>query len=145
MRPIKKIVIHCSDSDDSLDFGFKDIDEWHRQRGFLSDSGISCGYHYIIRRDGTLERGRPDEEVGAHVKGHNSNSLGICIIGRKNFSDIQITKVKRLVNALCEKYRLVKYDDVYGHYEFDSNKTCPNIDMVHFRAELLFEKGKISP
>jgi N-acetylmuramoyl-L-alanine amidase len=138
MREIKKLIIHCSDSDDSLDIGVEKINEWHRQRGWLSPSGVSCGYHYIIKRDGTVEIGRPDYEVGAHCRGENKNSLGIVLIGRKDFSDDQIESLFAMCWGLSHKHQLDPTEDIYGHYEFDSGKTCPNLDMIKFRAEMLF-------
>jgi N-acetyl-anhydromuramyl-L-alanine amidase AmpD len=137
MRPIKKIIIHCSDSDDSLDIGKTEIDEWHRQRGFLSESGLSIGYHFVVRRSGLIELGRPISEVGAHVSGHNSNSIGICWVGRKVQTEKQKQELFKLVKSLLVQYKL-EVTDVYGHYEFNPDKTCPNLDMNRFRAELLF-------
>jgi len=138
-RKIKSLIIHCTDSDDSLDVGFREINSWHKDRGWLSPSGVHCGYHYIVRRDGLVERGRPDEEIGSHVKGHNSNSIGIVWVGRKAISDSQIRSLKALIRGLCNKHDLDVTDDVFGHYEFDDNKTCPNLDMVKLRAELIFK------
>jgi N-acetylmuramoyl-L-alanine amidase len=141
VRTIKKIVVHCSDSDDSLDIGFHDINEWHRLRGWLSPSGISCGYHYIIRRRGVVERGRPLEEVGAHVEGHNSDSIGICVVGRKKFDPVQVDVLYATIKNLMATYK-VPIEKVFGHYEMDTahGKTCPNMDMNRVRAELLFYK-----
>ena len=134
MRKIKKIVIHCSDSQDSLDITSKDIKSWHLQRGFTD-----IGYHYVIRRSGVVERGRGDDEIGAHVKGHNSDSIGICWVGRKDISPEQLKSLKALVKGLCFKYNLDPTEHVLGHYELDSGKTCPNLDMIKFRAELIFK------
>jgi N-acetylmuramoyl-L-alanine amidase len=138
MRKIKRIVIHCTDSDDSLDIGYEEINDWHKRRGWLSPSGVSCGYHYIVRRDGTTEVGRPLEETGAHVRGFNGDSIGIVWVGRKDPDDDQFRALKQIVRALMYKYE-VDIDKIQGHYELDSNKTCPNLDMVKFRAELLFK------
>ena len=133
MRHINKLVIHCSDTDDSLDFSARDIREWHLKRGW-SD----IGYHYVIRRNGRVETGRPLEIKGSHVRGENSDSIGICLVGRSEFDSKQMAAVKDLVRAMCTVYNLDPTEDVYGHYEFDINKTCPNLDMVKFRAEMLF-------
>jgi N-acetyl-anhydromuramyl-L-alanine amidase AmpD len=70
------VVIHCSATKADQDIGRDEIDEWHRARGW---DGI--GYHYVIRRNGTIQVGRNFNEVGAHVKGHNRTSLGICWVG----------------------------------------------------------------
>lgn len=76
-RVIEYIVFHTSASGDQ-DIGAKEIREWHKEKGW-SD----IGYHYVIRRDGTIEQGRPLEKIGAHVRGYNSRSIGICMIGGK--------------------------------------------------------------
>jgi len=73
---IQFIVVHCSATPTALDIGATEIDEWHRDRGW---SGI--GYHGVIRRNGAFEPGRPLNQTGAHVKGHNYHSLGVCLIG----------------------------------------------------------------
>ena len=53
------------------------IDTWHRQRGFH----LGIGYHYVIRRDGSIEKGRPEWMIGAHCVNHNAHSIGICYEG----------------------------------------------------------------
>lgn len=76
MRNIDSIIVHCSATKAGLDFTATDIDRWHRERGF---NGI--GYHYVIRLDGKLEKGRDVTLAGAHCKGWNERSVGICYIG----------------------------------------------------------------
>ena len=76
MREINKIVIHCSATPPDMYVDKAMIDRWHKERGW---SG--CGYHYVIKRDGQIELGRPIEKIGAHVKGHNKTSIGICYCG----------------------------------------------------------------
>ena len=72
----KYIVIHCSQTRPSQDIGAKEIDRWHRERGWLK-----IGYGKVIKRDGTIEQGRGDDEVQAHVKGYNHCSYGVCLVG----------------------------------------------------------------
>lgn len=141
MRKISKIIVHCTDSDDSLDIGFREINDWHKQRGFLSPSGISCGYHYVIRRNGSTERGRPDEEAGAHVKGHNANSIGVVWVGRNQIGTKQLETLNAVLWGLLKQYSL-EITDIYGHKELFEGKTCPNLDMNKLRANLLFYKAK---
>ena len=76
MRNIKYIIVHCSATAEGRDFHAKDIDRWHRQRGF---NGI--GYHYVVDLDGKIEAGRPESQTGAHCQGYNSVSIGVCYIG----------------------------------------------------------------
>ena len=147
-KDVKKLIIHCSASQDSLDIGAREIKilhmldkklkvEWNGK--FVNGRGWSdIGYHYVIRRNGLVEKGRSLDIMGAHVRGHNSDSIGLCWIGLNDMTPKQLKSLKSTVKMLMIKYKL-NIDDVFGHYEFDKNKTCPNIDMNIFRAELLFK------
>ena len=130
MRPIAKIIVHCSASPDAMDIGFKEVNQWHLERGWKSPAGVHCGYHYLIRRHGVIEVGRMPHEVGAHVEGENQNSIGICLIGTHEFLEAQIISLKRLVDGLAWMFPGAR---VFGHREFESakkqKKTCPNIDV----------------
>jgi N-acetylmuramoyl-L-alanine amidase len=75
-RTIKYLVVHCAATPEGRNDKAKDIDRWHRQRGW---AGI--GYNYVIDLDGTIEPGRDVDRIPAQVAGHNSNSIGICYIG----------------------------------------------------------------
>ena len=77
MRSIDKIIIHCSATPPHKDFSAEDIRDWHVKGNKWSD----IGYHYIVKLDGSMEYGRPIEVPGAHCKGHNQDSIGICYIG----------------------------------------------------------------
>ena len=76
MRYINEIILHCTATKEGIDFNATDIDRWHKERGFKK-----IGYHYVIRLDGTIEEGRPLEEMGAHATGHNAHSIGIVYVG----------------------------------------------------------------
>ena len=127
MRKINKIIIHCSDTYVDQDIGVEDIRRWHRARGFRD-----VGYHYVIRRDGELEKGRKLDEIGAHCLGQNKNSIGICLVGGKeghgspadNFTIPQIQIARMLISDLRKKFDLT----IHGHNEF-ANKACPVIDI----------------
>jgi N-acetylmuramoyl-L-alanine amidase len=143
MRRINKIIVHCTASEDSLDIGFREIDEWHRQRGWLSDSGISCGYHWIVRRDGRVERGRPEVERGAHAGYEvNKHSIGVVWVGTNKIGFNQRKQLLRVLRGLINTYDLEE-TDVLGHNELpDVKKGCPVINMDLLRADLLFEQGE---
>lgn len=128
MRKIDRLVVHCSDTPNDRDIGADTIHRYHKERDF---DGI--GYHEVIKRDGTLEAGRPEYWDGAHAFGYNHTSLGVCLIGRDEFTDSQESA---LINLLV-KWRL-KYSDavVVGHYELTDDKTCPNIDMRIIRDKV---------
>lgn len=134
MRKIRKIVIHTSDSPDTVDIGAKEIREWHLDRGWTD-----IGYHYVIRRNGQIEQGRKESVVGAHVYGHNSDSIGICWVGRDNMTQQQYEVMHALCVMLRYKY-VLDVDQVIGHRELaPGKKTCPNINMDKFRASLVFK------
>lgn len=136
MRQIREIILHSSAST----FGdAATIDGWHKQRGW---SGI--GYHYVILNgtikggkynpdhDGMVQYGREIERMGAHVKGHNAHSIGICIIGKRRFSGPQLQSLQKLLRELMDRYGLTP-DDIRCHYQYDKRKPCPNLDasLVH--------------
>lgn len=128
MRPINKIILHCSATKEGKNFTVKDIDEWHRQRGFKC-----IGYHYVIYLDGTVHKGRDESEVGAHCSGQNSFSIGICYIGGLDVNgkpkDTRTDKQKAAIKSLVAELKL-KYPDatIHGHNEF-ANKACPCFDV----------------
>ena len=127
MRKLTKIILHCADTKTNQDFSVQDVRNWHIQRGW-SD----IGYHFYIKLSGSLYEGRELSRIGAHCKGYNSKSVGICFEGGKNElgemwdkpTDNQIKTVVNLIKSLREDYGEM---GVHGHYEF-SGKSCPNFD-----------------
>ncbi len=146
MRKIDYIVIHCSatraNQDSALtlpgeDIGVREIKRWHLQRGFED-----IGYHYVIRRDGTVEEGRPLSRAGAHVKGHNASSIGLCLVGgldsrgqaENNFEPAQWSSLAALTAKLKRQFPQAK---ILGHRDFAGvKKECPCFDAIAWaRAE----------
>ena len=121
MNRINLIVIHCADTPNGRADTAEDIHRWHLDRGW---SGI--GYHYVIGIDGTVQNGRPEYWQGAHVAGHNANSIGVCLIGRDLFTNEQTAALQDLLAVLRDDYPEAS---IRGHYELDPGKTCPNIDV----------------
>ena len=119
---IKKIIVHCSDTPDDCDLEAKDIHVMHQGFGW---DGI--GYHKVILRNGVIQNGRPEYWIGSHVKGINSISLGVCLIGRKNFTSKQFLTLEKLLKSWKKKYVGAT---IYGHStSVITNKTCPNFDV----------------
>lgn len=125
-RRIGKIILHCSATPEGKDYTVEQIRQWHLARNF-SD----VGYHFIIYRDGTVHRGRPVAQIGAHTTGYNTHSIGICYIGgmtadNKTPKDTR-TEAQRL--ALIKLVRELKASypsaSIHGHNEF-ANKACPS-------------------
>ena len=131
-KETNKIIIHCAATTPSMDIGIEEITKWHIQRGF---SG--CGYHYVIKRDGAVETGRAENDIGAHAYGHNSDSIGISLVGgisedgksEANYTDEQWLMLRELVEELIEKYPDA---DVIGHNDV-SKKDCPCFNVKEWR------------
>lgn len=144
------IVIHTAahgDESHNYDTTAAQIDEWHKERGWR---GI--GYHYVIRLNGTIEKGRDEKDTGAHTRGLNQRSIGICLSGNADFhnwTDAQTKACDELVKSLMTRYN-IPVSHVIGHREAGINgnpgyvvhKTCPGlkIDMVAYRASLKVQR-----
>ena len=125
------VVIHCSAVKPDQMSSVAQIDSWHRERGFK----FGVGYHYIIRRDGSIEAGRPEWMVGAHCVNHNKYSIGVCYEGgldaRGQPADTrtaaQKATLRRLLTDLHRRYpRAV----IVGHHDLNPQKECPCIKNV---------------
>ncbi|MGO3983368.1 N-acetylmuramoyl-L-alanine amidase [Pseudomonas sp. SAS7] len=126
------LVVHCSATRPSQDIGAADINRWHRAKGWRC-----IGYHFVIRRNGVVEKGRELDQIGAHVEGHNINSVGICMAGgvteadinvpENNFTPEQFASLKHLLGELKEKYPNAT---IQGHRDFPKvAKACPSFDV----------------
>jgi len=133
---IDYIVIHCSDSPQGRGDDAATIHRWHREKQW---SGI--GYHYVITEDGTVQNGRPEYWMGAHVKGHNKDTLGICLIGVDYFTDDQFAALRPLLAKLKIRHPEV---EVVGHSTLDPGRGCPNFDVQSFlhHPELFEGRGQ---
>lgn len=136
MRTITLIIIHCSATPEGKDYTVQDIDRWHKARGW---NGI--GYHYVIYRDGSIHKGRPEEQVGAHCLNHNKHSIGICYIGgmtadNKTAKDTRTPEQKAAIRALLvELKQSYPRALIMGHNVF-ANKACPCYDAAKEYADL---------
>jgi len=131
MREIKYIVVHCSATPPSLDIGADEIRKWHTEERGWKD----IGYHFVIRRDGSVEKGREIGRSGAHVRGYNANSIGVCYVGGVSESgkaeDNRTADQSRVLFATVSslKKRWPKAE-VLGHRDFpDVRKACPCFDV----------------
>ncbi len=121
MRQITKLIVHCSATPNERDVTVDEIRGWHKQRGW-SD----IGYHYVIYRNSQIMSGRPVRIVGAHCKGHNTGSIGICLIGNDEFTEKQFDSLKRLYSMLRDIFQGMT---AHGHRDFTDKKTCPNFNV----------------
>ncbi len=166
MKPsdIEYIVVHAADTRPSMDLGVKEIREWHVFPKTFGDGGrrylgqmyksvndlpvevknnrgrgwSDIGYHFVIRRDGTIETGRPLDVPGAHVRGFNGVSWGICMAGGMaedgsndcNFTKRQYFSLDILITELLDK---APQAIAQGHRDFNGvTKTCPNFNVKEF-------------
>jgi len=138
LRVIDMLVVHCSATTPSMNIGREQIRSWHIDRGF-SD----IGYHYVIRRNGDLEMGRPLGRAGAHAKGFNAHSIGICLVGGidetgravNNFTPAQWITLSFIIEGLKANFDLAD-DNVWGHCDLpEVRKECPCFDVQAWLRE----------
>lgn len=137
-----KLTIHCSDTPNRRKVTSEQIHKWHTK-----DRGWSAiGYHYVITRDGVVDSRKNKDffrglnQPGAHVRGRNKDNIGICFVGRDRFTKKQFWALHDIYNDLRQAYNL-KLSDVWCHYEFNHNKSCPNMRTGNLIAWLA--TGKI--
>ena len=135
MRPIYKIVIHSADTPKGVYFDVDDIRKWHTDPKPKGRGWSDVGYHCIILLDGKIQKGREDKTPGAHVKGHNNTSIGICYIGGANGEDTRTTAQKAsLVHLISTLRRLYTDSMVLGHRDFKGvTKECPSFDCAEYK------------
>ena len=139
MRTITLIVVHCTANRVGSVLRMADIDRYHRSLGWRG-----CGYHYVIPTDGTIERGRPEAQIGAHCKNHNRHSIGVAYVGGlaedgktpcDTRTEAQKSALKRLLSELHKRYPKAL---IVGHSDLDPHKPfCPGFSVVD--AMLNFE------
>lgn len=129
MRYIDKIILHCSATRENQSFDISDIRRWH-----IEDNGWEdVGYHYYIKFDGTIQKGRDIEKVGAHCKGHNKHSIGICLEGgldeKGKTKDTRTIKQKESLDILLTRLKK-RFPEatIHCHNEF-ANKECPSFKI----------------
>jgi N-acetyl-anhydromuramyl-L-alanine amidase AmpD len=140
-RKIKMLVIHCADTTAKMDIGAAEIRRWHTDPKPKGNGWKDIGYHFVIRRNGMVELGRDTdgdgdifEEIGSHVAGYNTNSLGLCMVGGRgvdgraenNFTEEQWRSLERLCRFIKARYPQIT---IHGHREFNYGKQCPAFDV----------------
>ena len=132
MRKLESIIIHCSATSEKQNFDVDDIRQWHTEKGW-SD----IGYHYVITRAGEIQEGRFIEKVGAHAKGYNDHSVGICLVGGinsetekadANFTFSQYQALAKIKDQLFDAFGEL---EIIGHRDV-SSKDCPCFDVHSF-------------
>ena len=132
MRIITLIVVHCSAVRPDQTSSAAQIDTWHRRDNHWK---YGIGYHYVIRRNGQVEPGRPEYMVGAHCQNHNSHSIGVCYEGGLDArgqpadtrTEEQKVALRRLLKDLRGRYPRAL---IVGHHDLNPQKACPCIRNV---------------
>tara|TARA_R110002012_G_scaffold63845_3_gene167967 strand:- start:11178 stop:11594 length:417 start_codon:yes stop_codon:yes gene_type:complete len=138
MRDINRIIIHCSATPEGRDIDAATIKDWHVNGNGWSD----IGYHYVIKLNGEIESGRPLDVTGAHVKGHNKDSIGICYVGGAdedmNPKDTMLDCQEEAMRELIFSLRMVWDKDLtlHGHNEYAS-KACPSFKVSQKFEDIL--------
>jgi len=150
MRDIDLIVVHCSATKLGKHVNAAVIRGWHTSK---PKNWSDIGYHNVILPSGTLETGRPLEKAGAHVRGHNANSIGICMVGglddrgqpKNNFTPAQFTTLRAYLDTLVHMYpnaRIVGHRDLSPDSDGDGEieewewmKSCPCFDVKRWLDE----------
>ena len=137
MRTITLLILHCSAVRPDQQSSVAQINTWHRQRGFH----LGIGYHYVVRRDGSVETGRPEYLIGAHCLNHNAHSIGICYEGgldiRGQPADTRTEAQKASLRTLLEDlHRRYPKALIVGHRDLSHDRDCPCFDTVKEYADL---------
>lgn len=129
-RRIEEIIVHCTATPEGRDVSVNTIRGWHIGQGWKD-----IGYHWVVMLDGTVKPGRPESQVGSHVAGHNSGTLGVVYVGgvaadgktpKDTRTPAQRAALLAHVKALIARYPTIK--KVTGHREY-ANKACPSFDV----------------
>lgn len=139
MRKINTIVIHCSATPEAMTYPLESLRADHKKRGF-----VDVGYHYYIRKDGTVQEGRPLNQIGAHAKGYNTGSIGICYEGgldanrkpKDTRTEAQKKSMLVLLKATLKLYPSITR--ICGHRDLPKvAKDCPCFDAENEYKHLL--------
>ncbi|PMH45964.1 hypothetical protein BCU68_09215 [Vibrio sp. 10N.286.49.B3] len=134
-KEIQWVTVHCSATPASRDIGVKEIRAWHVNERHWRD----IGYHFVITRSGEVQLGRPLNQTGAHVRGHNRANLGICLVGgvdeqlkaQDNFTTEQKEALWQLLTQLMAQHQL-SHTQIKGHRDWSAAKACPSFDVQRF-------------
>jgi len=132
MREINKIIVHCSATRENENFDVAEIRKWHVEGRGWSD----IGYHFYIDLYGEIHKGRDISKIGAHCKGHNRNSIGICYCGGveadgKTPKDTRNAEQKEALLAVLRTLKAMFPNAVIHSHKDFANKACPSFDATN--------------
>jgi len=141
-RVVSKLIIHCSYTPPSMDIGAAEIRQWHTSPdpNDPSKPWRDIGYHWVIRRRGGIEPGRREAVAGAHTRGQNATSIGVCLVGGMaegdrrpecNFTGAQYDALCKLIRQIRSRYPNI---EISGHSDWDRGRACPTFNAKEFVA-----------
>ena len=129
-RWLNEIIVHCSASDKPAHDDISVIDRWHRERGWSE-----VGYHFFIRNNGQVQKGRWISKQGAHCSGHNTHSVGVCLSGDRKFQADQFASLNKLIHKLRLSYPSITL--VSPHNKYTDKKTSPNFPVKQYNQIII--------
>lgn len=141
LKDVKYIVVHCSATRLNMDVNTERIRQWHTAPKPKGNGWSAIGYHFVIERDGKIEEGREITRPGAHVRGYNKQSIGVCLVGglnknskgEFNFTREQMDSLEKLLSMLSD---MAPNATIQGHRDFPGvNKACPCFDVKAWWSE----------
>lgn len=132
-RPINRIILHCTATKEGRTHTVQEIRSWHTTKPPKGNGWKDIGYHFVIGLDGSIEQGRPLDEIGAHTAGYNKDSIGIAYVGGVDSmgkpKDTRTNAQRRALFSLVEALReIYPHATIHGHNEF-ARKACPSFDV----------------
>lgn len=136
MRTIRRIILHCTATPEGREYDVEEIRRWHTAPPPRGNGWKDIGYHEVVHLNGRVSKGRAYEVVGAHVAGHNHDSIGIAYVGgmtadgkraKDTRTPAQIEAMDGLIDTIRARYG--QHITVHGHNEFDFSKACPSFDV----------------
>ena len=135
-----KIIVHHT-AYDAATFQYPLVNEWHKQRGFpLSTMGSYVGYHYLIEQDGSMTQCRSESEGGAHARGQNFGSIGICLAGNfvgKAPTSAQVISLTRLMYTIMQRIPTITADCIFPHRHFNNTECYGSTLSDSWAADLV--------
>lgn len=130
MRSIKFISLHCTDTNNPAHDNIEVVRKWHTDKPPLGRGWTDIGYNFFIRSNGTIEVGRPIEEIPAAVEGHNSDMVAIAFHGKikTDFNHFQMSSGAKLCHFLMECFD-IKKENIRPHNFWNPHKECPVFDI----------------
>lgn len=147
MRFINDIILHCTATPPGMDVDVLQVTEWHKAKGWKG-----CGYHYLVKLDGTVQKGRPSSQPGAHCYGHNAHSIGVAYVGGLDDegrpADTRTPEQKAALLKLLANLTIFYRCAIHGHHDYDRGKACPCFDAgAEYQGlykQLVLEAGSLS-